>query len=126
MEKHGTIQFVKTPQGEAPEWAREAWVGVVVPYVGFGHSFPFTRGVVSGKAVPSLCSYCVPQAEALAALHEAHPKAANWWKQNGYPKSDPEDAYFSFECTSAVVLTRLPFHGTLVEVTDEMMGDPSR
>jgi hypothetical protein len=40
MDKHGTIQFVKTPQGEAPEWAREAWVGVVVPYVGFGHSFP--------------------------------------------------------------------------------------
>jgi hypothetical protein len=125
-QKHGTIQFVKTPGGEAPEWVRQAWVGLIVPYVGFGHSFPFTRGVVSGKTVPAVCSYCVPQDEALALLRKKHPDAAAWWSAKEYPKSDPDDAYFSFECTSAVVLTPLPFHGTLVEVTDEMMGDPYR
>jgi hypothetical protein len=124
--RHGTIQFVRTPKGEAPEWVRDAWVRVIVPYVGFGHPFPFTHGVLTGKPEAAVCSYCVPQEEALKALHEADPQAAAWWKQRGYPKSHPEDEYFSFECTSAVILTQLPFHGKLVEVTDEMMGDPSR
>lgn len=92
------IRIIAVPPGEAPEHIRQAWVGVVIPLP----PPPFDRlrglptaGVLSGpKTRLSRLSallrgkgtrrwgYAVEALDAVAALAEKNPEAAEWWHKN--------------------------------------------
>ena len=79
------IMIVKVPQGEAPDWVKQAWLGVVLPCIGASHSS--ADGVLSGEPANHGCAgYYVPQHLACEILAKTNPAAVAWWKEKGYPK----------------------------------------
>lgn len=64
------IRIIAVPPGDAPEWVRQAWVGL---------ELPLAPDAPKGKAV-------VYSHEAIAVLAKANPKAAAWWKTN-FPRA---------------------------------------
>lgn len=86
------VMIIKVPQGEAPEWVRQAWVGLVLPCTGTTLS---SSGVLSGQLVDHGEGFRVPQQEACEILTKASPVAAKWWKDNGYPR--PGRAFVFYE-----------------------------
>jgi len=90
----GTIRIIKTPDGEAPLWVREAWVGLELPCILKKDESDQASGVLSKKPYEhrSGCWY-VLQDLALDFLEIAHPKAAEWWYAQGFPH---EDSAFTF------------------------------
>ena len=87
------IRIVRRPDGEAPEWVRDAWIGVEIPRlveepvstVGFGVLTGPTNIaldwflVLIGRAKP-VTSYVVAADTAIARLMEHAPTAADWWR----------------------------------------------
>lgn len=92
----GAIEIIATPQGEAPLWVREAWIGMVLPLAG-EQSYGEWRvvGVLTG---PRTClglvfsrlrgrtrlqtGYLVWSGEAICLLERHHPEAARWWRMH--------------------------------------------
>lgn len=90
------IRIVEAPIGEAPDWVRDAWVGLDLPIV--GSADPRTRlagGVLSGPKtfwtsllavvqarVSPIRGYMVPTDAALDVLAASSPAAADWWRAN--------------------------------------------
>ena len=88
------IIIVKVPQGEAPDWVRQAWLGTTLPCIGVSHSS--AHGVLSGEPANHGCmGYYVPQHLACEVLAKTDPAAAAWWKEKGYPK--PEHSFVFYE-----------------------------
>lgn len=60
------IEITRVPAGEAPEWVRQAWVGLVLPcdpFVGYAHTPD--KGVVSlQETTRNKWSYAVLQKDA--------------------------------------------------------------
>ncbi|MEQ1542189.1 MAG: hypothetical protein ABL926_08040 [Novosphingobium sp.] len=89
------IKIIKRPAGEAPEWVRDAWIGLELIAVndapaktlGFGVlSGPKGRlgqllGIVSGRAV-RYEGFVVRSGQAIACLSAHNSEAANWWREN--------------------------------------------
>lgn len=90
-----TIRIVRAPIGEAPQWVREAWVGLDLPFMtrrpfgrwlGFGVlSGPTTImgalwAIVTGRTI-RVTGYRVNAAEAVALLEGHSPEAARWWRE---------------------------------------------
>ena len=91
------IRVVRVPQGEAPLWVRERWVGMELP-LARGESGPrhmLTSGVVSGPRnrfaalwrrllgrLPDKAGYAVYVFDALAVLEQTAPDAVEWWRTN--------------------------------------------
>lgn len=84
----GQIRIVKTPAGEAPEYIREQWVGLVLPCKFREDEYEGTTGVATGKVTATPRSECwiVPQVESLAILEGKSVEAANWFRSRGYPR----------------------------------------
>jgi hypothetical protein len=117
----GSISIVRIPEGEAPLWVRQAWVGIILPcdpYSGPSED----RGVLSGKHSKTRSDFSVPQSEAIGLLEEHNPEAAKWWKRRGFPKGDE---CFGFSKSDAVILSGV-VPPNVHQVTDEMMGDRFR
>ncbi len=89
------IRIVSPPPGEAPDWVRQAWVGIRLPLaqwtrtpharLGFG-VLSGPRGlaarlfaVVRGRAETQV-SYSVNVSSALDELERHRPDAAAWWR----------------------------------------------
>ena len=110
------IRIVRRPVGEAPEWVRDAWFGLLLPTKrGSPRSWPVT-GVLSGQAsvfarirdrmqgrTRRLTGYAVNAKAAVDLLAETHPAAAQWWRENA-PWLLTGDRYFLFdiECCEPV------------------------
>jgi hypothetical protein len=90
------IRITGVPVGEAPEWVREAWVGLelavvhrsrVVTMPAFGVlSMPRSLsgmlwGLVRGKTT-RMSGYLVSAPDAVDLLTGANPQAAQWWRDN--------------------------------------------
>ena len=122
----GRIRIIKTPEGEAPFWVREIWVGTVLPctpYVGYAEKMPYE--VVSGRKVAAnYRGFSVPQERALKILKKISPAAADWWKAHGFPKPAPENFFLFADHEARIIRGVTP--QILIEVTDEMQGDPNR
>jgi len=87
------IRIVRRPEGEAPEWVRDAWIGVEIPLLCPEPVSTFGFGVVSGpkhivldwllsligRAKP-VAGFVVAADAAVACLAEREPAAANWWR----------------------------------------------
>ncbi len=78
------IRIIAAPPGEAPEFVRQAWVGLALPVVaGQSEAANLTaQQVLSGRSVGAPLSYAVDGPAAIAILNAASPKAAAWWRQN--------------------------------------------
>lgn len=121
----GLIRIIKVPDGDPPLWVRQAWLHLILPcdpYLGFPEG-GLERGIVSGKEVThNRYGYSVPPEEALKILRQFKPKEADWWKDNVVFK--PGD-YLGFAEDEAEIISGVT-RQRLVEVTDEMQGDPYR
>lgn len=109
------IKITSRPQGDAPEWVRNAWVGVVLECVPHtcGHVPMHSTGVVTGRVVTTP-GYDVSQAHALERL-AAHEKEAggkapanSWWREHGLPL---DGECFRFDAGCAEVLESIDVDG---------------
>ena len=97
--REAQIRIVRRPEGEAPEWVRDAWIGLVIPLV-IEHSIETKgSGVLSGpknrlsewlyfklgRGRPT-SGYVVYADRAVDILAVTQPEAASWWRR--------EAAYF--------------------------------
>ncbi|MFA5375394.1 MAG: hypothetical protein WC455_06550 [Dehalococcoidia bacterium] len=92
------IRIIAVPPGEAPEHIRQSWIGVVIPLppppFDEKRSIP-SAGVLSGPKTPlgqisallrgkgtKRYGYAVETLDAVGALAEKNPEAAQWWYKN--------------------------------------------
>ncbi len=122
----GYVKIVKVPNGEAPLDVRKAWVGLVLPcdpYLGYPDN-DLERGILSGKkAARNRCGISVRQDLAIEILEKERPEAAAWWKANGFPQE--AGSRFGFAEEEIEIISGVT-HSKIIEVTDEMQGDPGR
>lgn len=100
---YGFVKVTRVPRGDAPEWVRQAWVGLELPC----HPImgPCTSSdVVSGKEVPVRTGVCVPHDKALAILKTANQKAFEWWKDQGYPEEAPGENFLFCEDEVQIII----------------------
>lgn len=89
------VRIVRRPVGLAPEWVRNAWIGLTLPT-----QFPRPRiwrsisierasasrlqriGDVLRGRTQRLSGYAVPATAAVGILAETQPEAAEWWRAN--------------------------------------------
>lgn len=89
------IRIVTRPAGEAPEWVRDAWIGLSLPLAHPRAQTTIGFGVLSGprgslrQRVAALMGkgerikgYIVPAQIAIERLASKHPDAAAWWRTN--------------------------------------------
>jgi hypothetical protein len=91
------IRIIDVPPGEAPEWVRQAWVGLELPLVRGedGPRYMNSHGVLSGRgnwfvrlwrqltgAADPKPQYAVRVIDAMDVLDDANPEAAAWWHEN--------------------------------------------
>ena len=121
----GRVRITRRPDGEAPEWVRQAWVDLELPcdsIVGYPDG-GMDRGVITQAPVTQNESgVSVPQDLALAVLHETDPNAAAWWRAYGFPRPDE---YFGFEEDEFEILEGVS-HQRLIHMPEEMMGHRDR
>ena len=77
------LRITSIPPGQAPEWVRKEWVGLELPVE---EDAPKSEegiqfGIKGGKP-ENLGGYPIRTSDAISALKEKSPLAANWWKQN--------------------------------------------
>ncbi|HQR09124.1 MAG TPA: hypothetical protein PLN21_20045 [Gemmatales bacterium] len=71
------MKIIARPPGDAPEWVRDAWIGLVLPM-----AVELLPEAASTKAKSQeVIRFAVYAHEAMAILAAAQPKAAEWWKQ---------------------------------------------
>ena len=89
------IRIIKRPDGEAPEWVRDAWIGVRLPTLDEQPTDRHGVGVLSGPRgafsqflaqimgkTEIWTGYRVDGAVAIEALAQSNEAAANWWQTN--------------------------------------------
>jgi len=92
------IRVISAPPGEAPQYIRDAWVGVALPLPPPPYDRPrkyLTTGVLSGPknlmarvvaVIFGRCvlseGYAIDTRSAIEALAETNPQAARWWEDN--------------------------------------------
>jgi hypothetical protein len=100
------IKIVATPVGEAPDWVREAWVGLELPLTHLEEVSVETCGVLSGPTsrvgwwwaglrgrLYLTTGYCVNSARAIEILRRSRPDAANWWTTNAPRFTHPDEGF---------------------------------
>ncbi len=76
----GKVLIVAPPPGEAPDWVRQAWVGLELP---FENPTPggYVGGVLSKKPT-GRNGFHVPPQTAIAILKNKDSRAAAWWLEH--------------------------------------------
>jgi len=76
----GKVLIIATPPGEAPDWVRQAWIGLELPFV---NPTPdgYVGGVLSGQPT-GRNGFHVETETALEILEASNAEAADWWKTN--------------------------------------------
>ena len=107
-----SVRIVRPPKGEAPEWVREAWVGLVLPLKDARLQTLPICGVLSGPrsglrmlwdsltgASVTTTGYLAPAARAIEVLEASRPLAARWWRDHA-PRFLREEAEFLFDAAA--------------------------
>ena len=90
------VRIIDTPLGEAPQYVREAWVGLVLPLaVPHARKVWIFGGVLTGPKTylaqlvwrllgqgRQETGYVVNSAAAIMLLERTNPSAAEWWREN--------------------------------------------
>jgi hypothetical protein len=79
----GTFTVEVAPEGDAPQWIKDAWIGITMPYQyrGTCHSQLFSKEKINSEP-----SYQVDSDVAIGELKKVRPDAAKWWKDLGFPE----------------------------------------
>ena len=110
------IKIVQRPIGEAPDWVRDAWIGLTLPmaaksqrrWIGLGvlsgptNAFAQIWAVVRGKSF-AMDGYSVNARTAVDLLAAANPEAARWWRKNT-PKLLLGSRCFVFDAAACEIL----------------------
>ena len=95
--QHGEmmVKIVRRPTGEAPEWVRDAWIGMSLPLAREEERSWIGLGVLSGPYNPfaqiwarirskafKISGYAVNAKAAVDSLADHQPNAAAWWRKN--------------------------------------------
>ena len=76
------IKIVSMPAGQAPEWVRQAWIGLILPTTS-PRKPVVSSGVLGGEPGPSnIDDYQVKTDTAIKKLRKKNPEAAKWWEDN--------------------------------------------
>jgi len=118
VEATGKILIMKTPEGEAPDWVRVQWVGVPLPCLPYYSLITDRIGTVTEEPEPDAVGFVVPQDRALEALEKKSPRAAQWWREHGFPA---ENKFFFFAKECAHIVSGVTQQEVLV-ATDMEMG----
>ncbi|KQN74304.1 hypothetical protein [Devosia sp. Leaf64] len=99
------ITIVRTPLGEAPEWVREAWIGLTFPVIGakqrmaaYGvltrprNWFAQVWANLTGKSF-EMTGYLVNAKLAVDLLAEHQLEAAAWWREHLPDRLDGEGQF---------------------------------
>jgi hypothetical protein len=106
------VRVISRPDGEAPEWVRNAWIGLSLPLVvdrqrtwrGLGVLTGPTNillqrwALMRGRGV-ALTGYLVNAKVAVDLLETSSPQAAAWWRANT-PKLLDKGRCFVFQATA--------------------------
>ena len=111
------VEIIRPPIGEAPEWVREAWVGLHLPLARRTPRSWHGVGVLTGpKSLLGLLfalvtgrttrtrGYAVNAKAAVELLAGKNEAAANWWRQNS-PHMLNGRRYFVFDADSCRAAT---------------------
>ncbi|QQR65353.1 hypothetical protein IPH92_02105 [Candidatus Kaiserbacteria bacterium] len=116
MEDLGTIRFTSVPLGGVPSWVREEWVGLEVPCLFSHDGVPLNKGDIvrdlgTGLEIPDFPGYIVLQSQAINALEQKSPEAAEYWMDRGFPEHPYAQFLFDLHCAEVVkpVMTRKEF-----------------
>jgi hypothetical protein len=82
------VKIIAVPPGQAPDWVRKEWIGLVLPVAENVPSDTFAMGVLGGK-VENPDGFPVETVAAIKALDDKSPRAAQWWKDHVYPNLMP-------------------------------------
>jgi len=78
-----TITIIAVPPGEAPEWVRREWVGMILSVMEARDLPPTGEEVgVLGGPPTNPGGYPVETTVAIKELEKKSPKAAEWWKSH--------------------------------------------
>ncbi|HEX8525478.1 hypothetical protein [Allosphingosinicella sp.] len=89
------VTIIRRPDGEAPEWVRDAWIGLRLPVARPQSTMWRAFGILSvgpgllaqlvalirDRSIP-IEGYAVKAEIAVRLLAERNPVAADWWSQN--------------------------------------------
>ena len=80
-----SIRIIAVPPGEAPEWVREAWVGIELPLAEkqpehYDEEY-VQMGVLSGDP-ENVDGFAVKGVDAIQLLEVYNSDAASWWREN--------------------------------------------
>ncbi len=106
------VRIVRTPMGEAPDWVREAWIGLELPLAHLEEVAVRTTGVLTGPRTwlgywwgrltgrfEIVSGYVVKADRAIDLLSQSRPDAAAWWR--GYaPAFCEPGAEFVFDAAA--------------------------
>lgn len=107
----GTIEIVRRPDGEAPEWVRDAWIGMRLPLAADGVQVASTVSVLHRpsrlelwlerfrKRWPVWEGYMVNASVAVDLLEAVNAEAAAWWRANSAHMLDGA-MWFMFDAPS--------------------------
>lgn len=109
------IIITRRPIGEAPEWVRDAWIGMTLPALhaeqrrwrgvgvlsGPNNPFLLCWAVLRGRTIP-VSGYAVDPELAVSLLAEKNPSAAQWWRENT-PKLIASGRAFIFDTEACEV-----------------------
>jgi len=77
------IEVIARPSGQAPEWVRDAWIGIQLEAKRDNPEGTIYLGVLGGKASQdNIGGYRVNGGKAMKVLTDKNPKAAQWWNDN--------------------------------------------
>jgi hypothetical protein len=90
---HGWIRIVQRPDGEAPEWVRDAWIGLELPLKKAGPVRCRTVGVLTAPRTRfglwcavllgrsrMISGYLTDAHASVGILQRHNPTASMWWK----------------------------------------------
>lgn len=74
------VEIINTPPGQAPDWVRDAWIGLILP-VDMDAVGVLQMGIFGGEGQND-GGYNIPTEKALEFLEKKDQRAARWWYDN--------------------------------------------
>lgn len=76
------IRIIKRPDGEAPDWVRDAWIGLVLPVNSSSEGMTLRRVISKTLVHHDGSGYAVEWTDAMTVLTVHALKAREWWQGN--------------------------------------------
>lgn len=94
-ERVSKVRIIRRPEGEAPEWVRDAWIGLDLPILDQEPVSTAGYGVMTGPKnlvvdwlwcltgrSKAVAGYRIRADVAVDLLEQASPEAGRWWREN--------------------------------------------